>query len=524
MQNVMVVNVMWWVPAGIVFVGILFGVLMHMAYIRSRGHAAIHTAKIINEQALREAQHVAREAEIQARNEAVKAREDFEREVQSRRQELLTMEDRLMQREINLDRRVALVDKKELTLESKLAELEQQKAALQEAGVAAQKMKENLRAKLQEVAALPREEARRQLLHEVEEDLRGEVSQIIRRSQQQARTQAEAEARIIILQAIERYAAPVVNEAAVYNIALPNEEMKGRIIGRDGRNIRAIEQVCGVQIVVDDTPGFVMVSCFDPIRREVARLTLEQLIADGRIQPARIEEIVAKTRAELDEIMHKAAEQTLAELGLQGVAPEIVRMLGRLKFRQSYAQNVLAHSVETGRLMGLMAADLGLDLAVAKRIGLLHDIGKALDHEMEGNHAIIGAEFLKRYGETEQVYTAVAAHHHETESDNLYAALAGAADAITAARPGARIENTESFIQRLTEMEALATRHPGVERAYAFQAGRELRVFVEPRIVDDVGTLKLARELSRQIEQELKYPGQIRIVVVRETRFVEFAR
>lgn len=524
MQSTLVVDVIWWVPAGIAFVGILFGMLMHMIYDRVRGSAATHQASNIKAEAQRNAENVAREAEILARNEVVKARENFEHEVTTRRQELLGMEDRLMQREVNLDRRVTLVDKKEQTLESKLGDLEQQQTALKDAEVTLQKLNENLRAKLQETAALPREEARRQLLAQVEEELRQETSQLVRRSQQQARATAETEARALIIQAIERYAAPVVNEVAVCTVMLPNEEMKGRIIGREGRNIRAIEQACGVQIVIDDTPGVVQISSFDPIRREVARLTMEQLVADGRIQPARIEEVVAKIQQDLEEVMLKAAEQAVNELGLQGLASEILRLLGRLKFRQSYAQNVLAHSVETARLMGLLAADLGLDPLTAKRVGLLHDIGKALGHEVEGGHAVIGAEFLKRHGEAEQIYSAVGAHHHETEGDNIYSALASAADAITAARPGARVENTELFIKRLSELETLATRLPGVEKAYAFQAGRELRVFVEPRKVDDVGALKLARELSRQIEQELKYPGQIRIVVVRETRFVEFAR
>ncbi|TAN38877.1 MAG: ribonuclease Y [Verrucomicrobia bacterium] len=522
MQN-LVVDVIWWVPAGIAFVGILFGVLLHMIYDRARGSAAVHQAKVIQEQAQRDAGNVAREAEILARNEIMKAREVFEHEMQTRRKEIAVTEERLMQREINLDRRVGVVDRKEQTLDEKMDNVEQQQSALKNAEVEAQKLNAALQTRLEERATLPREEARRLLLQQMEEELRGETNQIIRRSQQEAHATAVAEARTIILQAIERYAAPVVNEAAVCSVTLPGEEMKGRIIGREGRNIRTIEQVCGVQIIIDDTPGVVQVSSFDPIRREVARQTLEQLVADGRIQPARIEEISTKVRTELDDIMLKAAEQAVTELGLQPVVPEITRLLGRLKFRQSYAQNVLAHSVETARLMGLMAPDLGLDPALAKRVGLFHDIGKALDHEVEGNHAVIGADFLKRHGEAAVVYSAVAAHHHETEGDNLYSALASAADAITAARPGARAENTELFIQRLAELEALAMRQPGVEKAFAFQAGREIRVFVEPRMVDDAAALKLARELTRQIEYELKYPGQIRVVVVRETRFVEYA-
>jgi len=524
MHTVMETTVLWWVPAGVAFVGVLLGYLTHSLFAQARARGARAEAQRILDQAHRDADSTAREAEILARNEIVKAREAFEQEVAMRRQELRSLEGRLTVREANVDRRVALVDKKETLIETRLGELEAEKQTLQSAELETRRRQDEVRARLQEVAALPQEEARRLVRHQAEEDLRAEMAQLLRRRQQQTLAAAETEAREIIVGAIERYAAPQVSEVTTCTVALPSEEMKGRIIGRDGRNIRTLEAATGVNILIDDTPEVVVVSGFDPVRREVARQALERLIADGRIQPARIEEVVAQVREELDELMRKAGEQALSDLDLHGVAPELAHVLGRLKFRQSYAQNVLTHSVETATLMGLMAAELGLDPVMAKRVGLFHDIGKALDHQVEGNHAIIGADLLKKHGEPALVVNAVAAHHHDLAGDSVYAALASAADAITAARPGARTENTEIYLKRLQTLEHLAAGHAGVERAYALQAGREIRVFVEAGKLDDGGALQLARALSQQIEHELKYPGQIKVVVVRETRFVEYAR
>ena len=524
MQTIMETTVLWWMPAGVAFVGILLGYLAHMILARAHAQGAKTQARAIMEKARHDANSTAREAEILARNEILKASEAFTAEITVRRQELRALEERLTQREINLDRRVALVDKKEITVETRLGELEAQKQALQAAEALARQGLDDARAKLQLVAALPQEEARRLVRQQAEEDLRGEMAQLLRRRQQQTLATAETEAREIITGAIERYAAAQVNEVSTCAVALPSEDMKGRIIGREGRNIRTLEAATGVNILIDDTPGIVQVSGFDPVRREIARQALERLMADGRIQPARIEEVVAEVRDQLDELMRTAGEQALSDLGLQGVAPELVQMLGRLKYRQSYAQNVLTHSVETATLMGLMAAELGLDPAIAKRVGLFHDIGKALDHEIEGHHAIIGADLLKQHGEPAVVVQAVAAHHHDVGGDSLYAALASAADAITAARPGARSENTEVYLKRLADLEKLAFQHPGVERAYALEAGREIRVFVKADQADDATALQLARALSQQIEQELKFPGQIKVVVVRETRFIEYAR
>ncbi|MCX6998346.1 MAG: ribonuclease Y [Kiritimatiellaeota bacterium] len=517
-------TVLWWLPAGVAFVGILIGYLAHMILARAHAQGAKTNARDILQQARHAADSTAREAEILAREAIIKAREAFEQERLTRRQELRTLEERLTQRETNLDRRVALVDKKEITTETRSGELETQRQALLAAEALARQGLDDARTKLQQVAALPQEEARRLVRQQAEEDLRGEMSQLLHRRQQQVRATAEAEAREIITGAIERYAAAQVNEVTTCTVTLLSDDMKGRIIGREGRNIRTLEAATGVNILIDDTPGVVQVSAFDPVRREIARQVLERLMADGRIQPARIEETVAEVREELNELMRQAGEQALSDLGLQGVVPELAQTLGRLKFRQSYSQNVLTHSVETATLMGLMAAELGLDPAIARRVGLFHDIGKALDHHVEGNHAIIGADLLKQHDEPAVVYNAVAAHHHDVGGTSLYAALASAADAITAARPGARAENTEIYLKRLKALEDLAARHHGVERAYALEAGREIRVFVKADQVDDALALQLARTLSQQIEQELKFPGQIKVVVVRETRYIEYAR
>ena len=324
--------------------------------------------------------------------------------------------------------------------------------------------------------------------------------------------------------AIERYAADQVNEITTCTVHLPNDEMKGRIIGREGRNIRSLEAATGVNILIDDTPEVVVISGFDPLRREVARITLERLINDGRIHPGRIEEVVEKVQEEIDETIRQAGEAAIYELGLQGVAPELVRTIGKLKYRTSYSQNVLQHSIEMGHLMGNMASELGLNPIIARRIGLFHDIGKALTHEVEGSHAIIGADLIKRHGEEQLVVNAVAAHHHEVEQESAYAILATAADAMTAARPGARSETTEIYLKRLEELEEIANTYRGVEKSYAIQAGRELRVLVEPGKIDDNEALIMARNISRQIEDRMTYPGQIKVTVVRETRCVEFAR
>jgi ribonucrease Y len=504
--------------------GLGVGYAVHSVVSRLRTRAAERNAKQLLDDAKRDAEVTRKEAQLQARDELIRVREQFEVESKSRRQELIALEERMTQRETNLDRKVSMLDKKEQSIDQKVAELEAQRAALAAREQELAGVVEQQRTKLQEVGALSRDEARQILMRQIEEELRGETGALIRHIQEQAKADAEKDARKIITMAIERYAGDQVNEMTTTTVTLPNEEMKGRIIGREGRNIRSLEAATGVNILIDDTPEVVVISGFDPLRREIARQSLERLISDGRIQPARIEEIVAKVQQEVSETVRAAGEAAIYELGIQGVSPELVRTVGRLKFRHSYGQNVLRHSIEMAHLMGMMASELGLEPVVARRIGLFHDIGKALDHAVEGSHAIIGADLLKRHGEQPVVYNAVAAHHKEVEGESLYAHLCIAADAITAARPGARSETTEIYLKRLEKLEEIANSFRGVEKSYAIQAGREMRVLVEPTKIDDNEAMQMARNICKQIEQELQYPGQIRVTVVRETRAVEYAK
>ncbi|MFH0954010.1 MAG: ribonuclease Y [Verrucomicrobiota bacterium] len=517
-------EVPWWLPTMFTLIGIAAGYYVRLILSKLVAATAEKTARITLEDARRESENILRESKIQARDDVIKAREAFEHEVKSRRQELLALEERLSQRETNLDRKMAVLDKKETALDEKIGELEQQKSALKTRDQELQTLMNQAREKLQQVAAMSQEDARRVLMQQVEESLRSETGAMIRRLQEEAKETSEKDARRIITLAIERYAADQVNEVTTSTVNLPNDEMKGRIIGREGRNIRALEAATGVNILIDDTPEVVVISGFDPLRREIARISLDRLMADGRIHPARIEEVVTKVQEEMDQMVMAAGEGAIYELGLSGVEPELVRTLGRLKYRHSFAQNVLQHSVEMARLMGLMASELQLDPQIAKRVGLFHDIGKALDHQVEGSHAIIGADLLRRHNEPAVVYNAVAAHHGEVEAESLYSVLATAADAISASRPGARSETTEIYLKRLEKLEAIANSFRGVEKSFAMQAGREIRVIVEPGKIDDNEAMQLARNISKEIEQQLEYPGQIKITVVRETRCVEYAR
>jgi ribonucrease Y len=476
------------------------------------------------EDAAREAESLKREGKIQAKAEVLKAREDFEKSVKSRRDEMSKLEERLSERETNLDRKMALVEKKEHAVDDRLAQAKQQAAELEAAKAEVEKLAAEERARLQRVAGMTQEEARQILLRRMEEDVHGEVGGLLRRLQEEAKETAERESRNIVATAIQRYAASHAGEMMTSTVALPGDDMKGRIIGRDGRNIRALEGICGVNVLIDDTPEAVVISGFDPIRREVARQALEQLIADGRIHPARIEEVVARVQENLDETMRSTGEEAAFSVGIQGLEPELLRRIGRLKFRTSYSQNVLQHSLEVASLMGVMAGELNMDSALAKRIGLLHDIGKALDHEVEGGHAMIGADLLKRQGESQVVINAVAAHHEEVPAESVYALLASAADAISSSRVGARSETTEIYVKRLEKLESIANSFAGIEKSYAIQAGREIRVIVEPGTVSDNDAVILARDVSKKIEESLQYPGQIRVMVIRETRAVEYAR
>ncbi len=514
----------YWSILAVSLASIVLGYFIHVFKNKYRMDMAKKDAETILADAKEKAELILKKADVDSRNEVIKAREEFEKDNKIRRREIIALEERMAQREANLDRRVSMLDNKELSFDSKIADLAREKDNL----LAEEKrLKEAVQAannKLQESAQMSEEQARETLLGKVEEDLTAEKGLLIRRMQEEAKEAAEKNARSIIVTAINRYAADQVNEVTTCSVNLPNDEMKGRIIGKEGRNIRSLEAETGCNILIDDTPEVVIISGFDPMRREIARITIEQLVSDGRIHPARIEEIVAKVKEEVDDTIRQAGESAIYELGLRSVAPELLRTLGRLKYRHSFSQNVLQHSVEMAHLMGMMAAELGLDSTIAKRVGLFHDLGKAIDHTVEGSHAIIGADLLKKHGEQPIVYNAVAAHHGDVEAESLYATLAAAADAITAARPGARSETTELYLKRLKDLEEIANSFKGVTKSYAIQAGRELRVIVEPSRIDDNEAMVMARNISHHIEDKMQYPGQIKVTVIRETRCIEYAK
>lgn len=481
-------------------------------------------ARKLVEEAGREAANKKREAEIYAKDELYKSRVEFEKETKNRRKELLSLEARVLQKEENLERKVDLLDKKEQALVKAERGIKERDSALEQRQRELDGVLEEERMRLQKVAGLSRDEAKQLLLSKLEEEIRRDAATMTRRIEEEAKETADKQAKKIISLAIQRHAADHVSETSVTSVPLPNDEMKGRIIGREGRNIRALEAATGVDLIIDDTPGAVALSGFDPIRKEIARITLERLIADGRIHPARIEEIVEKVKKEMEESIRETGKQAAFDLGIHDLHPELVKLLGRLKFRSSYGQNVLQHSKEVARVMGIMAAELKQDIHMAKRIGLLHDIGKAVDHEVEGAHAVIGADIAKRYNESPEVIHAIAAHHNDVEPTSVQAVLASAGDAISAARPGARSETMEAYIKRLENLEKIATSFRGVHHAYAIQAGREIRVMVEPDKVGDDEAVSIAREITKKIQEDLEYPGQIKVVVVRETRAVEYAK
>lgn len=511
-------------PVIIFIVGIGVGYLLRGLFTRAR--QALESGKIRQtlEDARRDAKNIVRQAEMDGQAEVLKARERFESESIQRRHELSVAETRLQGREEALDRRAAAVEQKETALVEHETKVHQLQSALDKRQADLSVLEHSSIVRLHEIAGLSREEARRTLMNKLQDELTAESSRLIRRYQDEARATARETARELILAAAERYAATQVSEVTTSAVALPNEEMKGRIIGREGRNIRSLEAATGCNILIDDTPQTIVISGFDPQRREIARRTLEKLIGDGRINPARIEEVIEEVRTEFDDIIRQAGEGAVAELRLEGVNTEIIRVLGALKFRHSFAQNVLQHSIEVAHLMGMMAADLGLDAGIARRVGLFHDLGKALDHTAEGGHAAAGAALLRRHGESDLVCEAVGAHHRDTASDSIYATLLIVADALTAARPGARSESTELYLQRLTQLEGVAAKFKGVRSAYALQAGRELRVFVTPEEIDDAHAATLARDIARKVEEDVQYPGQVKVTIVRETRCTEYAR
>jgi len=507
------------------------GILLYLFGYMSRKYAgerkvrrAEQLARQIVDEAKREADARLREASLEAKDQLYKARIEFEKETKDKRQEFSVRERRLVQKEENLDRKVDILEKKERQLQGKEQGIVSKERAIEARGKELQALLSEEKVRLQKISGLSAEEAKRLLLSKMEQDVRRDASLMIKRVEDQAREVADRRARGILSLAMQRLAADHTVESTVSVVHLPNDEMKGRIIGREGRNIRALETATGIDIIVDDTPEAVILSGFDAIRREIARISLERLIVDGRIHPARIEEIVEKVKKEMDETIREVGEQAAFEVGVHGIHPQVIKLIGRLKYRTSYGQNVLQHSKETAYIMGIMAAELGTDPKAAKRIGLLHDIGKAVSHEVEGAHAKISADLVRRYGEPPGIVHAIAAHHQEEEAKSLLAVLIQAADAVSAARPGARRETLETYIKRLEKLESVADSFKGVEKAYAIQAGREIRVIVRPDKVNDLEAVGLAREITKKIQEELEYPGQVKVTVIRETRAIEYAK
>lgn len=503
------------------FIALALGLLVGYIVRKTVGEKAIGSAEQKARNLILDAENksetIKKEITIEAKEEAHKMRNEIEREVRERRAEIQRSEKRLIQKEETLDRKIDNLEKKEESITQKEQSLIDKQKELD--GFIEKQIKE-----LERISGYTVEDAKAILLANVEKDIRVEASVMIKDIESKAKDEADKKAKEIIIGAIQRCAADHVAESTVSVVALPNDEMKGRIIGREGRNIRAIETLTGIDLIIDDTPEAVILSGFDPVKREIARIALEKLIVDGRIHPARIEEMVEKAEKEVNAIIKEAGEQATFEIGIHNFHPELIKLLGRLKYRTSYGQNVLNHSIEVAHLAGLMASELGIDSKLAKRAGLLHDIGKALDHEVEGTHVDIGIDVLRKYKESEAVVNGMAAHHGDYEPKSLEAVLIAAADALSAARPGARRETLESYIKRLQKLEEIATTTPGVEKAYAIQAGREIRIVAKPDEIKDEEIVFLAREISKKIESELEYPGQIKVNVLRETRAIDYAK
>jgi ribonucrease Y len=496
---------------------------------RRRSEAVdLEAARIQGQEIAKEAQArsqlIVKEAEVKAKDLIVQARADAEREARDRRRELQSAESKLESREEAFEKRQEAFERREADLNRRDQNVRTREKNLVEKEAERDRLIDEARGKLEAVAGLTREEAKRTLIDEMVGQARTEAAKHIRVVEEEAREEADRRAKRVVAIAIERLAGEFVAERTVSVLALPSDEMKGRIIGREGRNIRAIEAATGVDIIIDDTPEAVVISCHNPIRREIARVALERLISDGRIHPGRIEEVVRKAEQDVEESIREAGQRAIIEVGVHGIHPELVKLLGMLKYRYSYAQNVLMHSIEAAFICGAMAAELGLNEKQARRAALLHDIGKALTHEVEGSHALIGGELARKYGESAKIVNAIAAHHEEVKAETILAPLVDAADALSGARPGARREVLESYVKRLEDLEQIAKSFKGVEKCFAVQAGREMRVIVEPSQVSDEDSLMLARDVARKIETDMTYPGQIRVTVIRETRATELAR
>jgi ribonucrease Y len=505
-------------------VGIVVGYLVRKSIAEAKISSAEELAKQIVEEGRRNAEAAKREALLEAKDENHRLRQDTENELRERRMEVKSQENRLLQREENLDRKSESLDKRELMLERKDGSLAEKQQQIQEMESKVEALMIEQQAELERVSGYTSDQAKQIILERVEKDVTHETAVMIKEAENRAKEDADKKAKNILSLAMQRCAADHVAETTVSVVNLPNDEMKGRIIGREGRNIRAIETLTGIDLIIDDTPEAVILSGFDPIRRETARLALEKLVQDGRIHPARIEEMVEKSRREVDEYIREIGEQTTFEVGVHGLHPDLIKVLGRLKYRTSYGQNVLKHSTEVAYLAGLLAAELGEDERLARRAGLLHDIGKAIDHEVEGSHVEIGKELAQKYKEHPVVINAIASHHGDEEPTSIISVLVAAADALSAARPGARSETLENYIKRLEKLEEISDSYEGVDKSYAIQAGREVRIMVRPDEIDDSESVILARDIRKRIEDELDYPGHIKVTVIRETRAVEYAK